>query len=366
MGFFSLINSVPRDIFAKKLAEIREQLAYIIFYKRNIDEILILISSIEKGHREFAVFFRELLLVLGPDSKIKSLRDCEMMPPELIGRCKSTFLMNNEVNLKLPIKDIYQILAILRENNLSNNDKYRQYQKQLDILVMARINDELKMYFGEEDNSTSKNTSTINIPVASTCSVCLSVLDAEESLILKNCQHLICKYCFKEYILSQFHEGMKEMRCFERNCAKLISPHDIADGGLSDIENLINKNILLSKVSQIPGAFFCRNEYCPDAFIPSLINKKPHNSSYICRTCNYAQCRKCANSHAGMSCKKFAAQVKKSKGNEKRLIKGKNLKYKPCPKCQVIIEKNEGCDHMTCKSCHYEFWWSTLKEYKKP
>lgn len=36
---------------------------------------------------------------------------------------------------------------------------------------------------------------------------------------------------------------------------------------------------------------------------------------------------------------------------------------KSCPKCHVQIEKNGGCDHMTCR-CGYEFFWSTLLPYK--
>lgn len=37
---------------------------------------------------------------------------------------------------------------------------------------------------------------------------------------------------------------------------------------------------------------------------------------------------------------------------------------KGCPKCGVMIEKNGGCDHMTCAMCKHGFWWSTLKPYR--
>lgn len=35
-----------------------------------------------------------------------------------------------------------------------------------------------------------------------------------------------------------------------------------------------------------------------------------------------------------------------------------------CPKCQASIEKNGGCNHMTCPTCKYEFCWICLNEWK--
>jgi len=37
---------------------------------------------------------------------------------------------------------------------------------------------------------------------------------------------------------------------------------------------------------------------------------------------------------------------------------------KACPRCQAPIEKNGGCDHMTCR-CTHEFYWTTLVPYKR-
>lgn len=37
---------------------------------------------------------------------------------------------------------------------------------------------------------------------------------------------------------------------------------------------------------------------------------------------------------------------------------------KRCPKCQVLIFKTGGCDHMTCL-CRHEFWWTSLMPYRR-
>lgn len=35
---------------------------------------------------------------------------------------------------------------------------------------------------------------------------------------------------------------------------------------------------------------------------------------------------------------------------------------KRCPSCQVLIQKNGGCDHMSCR-CGHQFWWSSGLKY---
>merc|ERR1711964_584253 len=38
---------------------------------------------------------------------------------------------------------------------------------------------------------------------------------------------------------------------------------------------------------------------------------------------------------------------------------------KPCPSCNNPIQKDDGCNHMTC-TCRHEFCWTCLGPYYEP
>jgi hypothetical protein len=45
-------------------------------------------------------------------------------------------------------------------------------------------------------------------------------------------------------------------------------------------------------------------------------------------------------------------------------LRGRTITCKRCPKCDVRITKDGGCDHMRCGLCSHEWWWSTGKSYR--
>jgi ariadne-1 len=78
--------------------------------------------------------------------------------------------------------------------------------------------------------------------------------------------------------------------------------------------------------------------------------------------CGQRICWRCREeAHAPLSCEKIERWMKVT---EEESMQAKWLceNTKPCPRCNLRIEKNGGCNHMTCRTqhgegCGYEFCW---------
>ena len=63
----------------------------------------------------------------------------------------------------------------------------------------------------------------------------------------------------------------------------------------------------------------------------------------VCDNCESEFCGKCLLTRHEGDCDKHEVEFFES-----------NLHYRQCAKCKFIIEKNQGCNHMTCR-CKYQF-----------
>lgn len=67
-------------------------------------------------------------------------------------------------------------------------------------------------------------------------------------------------------------------------------------------------------------------------------------------------------SHSPCPCKVVARWNEKSQ-DDSETVKWMTQNTKDCPKCKAVIEKNGGCNHMTCRNCAYEFCWPCLGDW---
>jgi ariadne-1 len=107
---------------------------------------------------------------------------------------------------------------------------------------------------------------------------------------------------------------------------------------------------------------------CPNPKCDKIIKLPGHGMFDIKCECGTIFCFKCLKeSHRPCDCFMMEIWEKKSKGDENENTKWLLINTKQCPNCKKHIEKNQGCNHMTCRKeaggCGYEFCWICLGEW---
>ncbi len=198
-----------------------------------------------------------------------------------------------------------------------------------------------------------------NNPPDITCGICLSEFSFDEIhwkfSKIPRCDHRFCNDCIAKYLTELIIDGkVLKIKCPNNNCNNELSESEIKDFlKYSDLQ-IIQKYEKFKKnleISMDPKHCWCIRPGCE-----YLVEGDAKHPKIICK-CGQMMCFNCMNPwHEGRDCESAIEQEYK-----KYAEKGK---VKNCPKCKSRIEKNEGCNHMHCTRCKYDFCWLCNREYK--
>lgn len=189
----------------------------------------------------------------------------------------------------------------------------------------------------------------------------------------EKCHHYACLSCLNSYanqILANFQEH-KSINCYD--CDSPLF--------LTELRRIFSDDKLLLKYKkrlfeQSADIVWCPRCHHSIVCVPSESTSGNHKSFVECFHCQYTFCRRCNESwHPQIQCPKdqLIQEVKqnlnvdKPKLNkiqiDKILSEIENVEViekctKPCPSCNVRIEKNGGCQHMNCRQCQIHFCWT--------
>nr|XP_009783099.1 PREDICTED: protein ariadne-1-like [Nicotiana sylvestris] len=98
---------------------------------------------------------------------------------------------------------------------------------------------------------------------------------------------------------------------------------------------------------------YCPYERCSKLLIYDHGKKMLHEC--ICPWCQKLFCAQCRVPwHSGRDCYKFQKEEKDREDDQKVKLLAENKKWINCPSCKSLVEKVDGCKHMTCR-CKMEF-----------
>jgi len=182
----------------------------------------------------------------------------------------------------------------------------------------------------------------------SECAICFSNVEGE--LTLKDCQHSFCKDCLQEYLKTEISSmNVLKIKCPDQTCPCILnssSLEELLDS--SDFERY--QKLFLQKTAKRTQDIICPQPGCSKIILPvkDSTSTKCGCGSIICNLCGSLE-------HQGKSC--IAAVDPEFEA----YAAANNLKM--CLMCKTVISRVEGCLHITCSVCDYDWCWLCGREY---
>ena len=207
------------------------------------------------------------------------------------------------------------------------------------------------------NNNINNNELIINLDDIQndfTCPICGDLIENNKNNVIKldKCGDEYCINCWYNYIQSKIEEGYVNIKCMNYDCQEILNKEFILKI-IKDNDKLIKKYDKFSKKLEIlnnPNKKFCPYKNC-DSY-----GEKIDNNKYI----------KCKNGHkfCFICLKEWHGNKPCEKKEDEEINKWKKDKIlKKCPNCKIWTEKNEGCNHMTCAECKYQWCWLCNQKY---
>uniref|UniRef100_A0A1I7S7D3 RBR-type E3 ubiquitin transferase n=1 Tax=Bursaphelenchus xylophilus TaxID=6326 RepID=A0A1I7S7D3_BURXY len=192
---------------------------------------------------------------------------------------------------------------------------------------------------------------------------CCEICYEQDKVYGLSSDHVYCDNCWRNYLTIKIRdEGAMLITCPGLKCGKILIEKMITA--------FISDEIILKKYKKLVVNSFVQSnlklKWCPALDCGRAV-KVPHAE---CRPikceCSMVFCFNCSQEwHDPVSCDMLKLWLKKC-SDDSETSNWLNANTKDCPKCHVTIEKDGGCNHMTCKnvSCRFEFCWTCLGPWK--
>lgn len=195
------------------------------------------------------------------------------------------------------------------------------------------------------------------------CEICLTPLfsgGAHDVWGLINCQHCFHKSCLHPYLEGEISNKKFPIKCPMENCPKEILNEDL----MENMEQTSIDKYLDFTLKNYVDIHAAEMSWCPTADCNFAFVYDNEIRVLNCPRCRNSYCLKCRTvEHKDMTCKEYQINSKTDKNDEKFIDFVKGHKFKQCTQCLFWVEKNQGCDHMTCR-CGYQFCYKCGGKYQ--
>lgn len=194
------------------------------------------------------------------------------------------------------------------------------------------------------------------------CDICCEDEEGLESYALK-CGHRYCVNCYRHYLAQKIREEGEAARiqCPSDDCNLIIDSISLDLLVTSELTERYHTLLNRTYVEDKESLKWCPAPDCPNA-VECGVKKKDLDRIVptVACACGHRFCFGCIlNDHQPAPCGLVKKWLKKC-ADDSETANWISANTKECPKCNSTIEKNGGCNHMTCRKCKHEFCWMCM------
>ena len=175
-----------------------------------------------------------------------------------------------------------------------------------------------------------------------------------------SCGHDFCRDCYAHYVTQKIKEEGESGRiqCPGIKCKRIVDARLVELVTTSDVYQRYSDLLVRAYVDDVKALRWCPAPNCEFAVKCSVRSTQLHQIIPTVKcSCNFQFCFGCGLAdHQPCICTLTRMWLKKCQ-DDSETANWISAHTKECPKCVSTIEKNGGCNHMTCKKCKYEFCW---------
>ncbi|KAI9669153.1 MAG: hypothetical protein M1829_005154 [Trizodia sp. TS-e1964] len=195
-----------------------------------------------------------------------------------------------------------------------------------------------------------------------TCDICCEDGPGLQTYAMK-CKHRYCTNCYSQYLaqkISQEGEAAR-IQCPKDGCQRILDSKSLDLLVAHELKDRYHTLLTRTYVDNKDNLKWCPAPNCIYA-LECQVRKRQLGEivpTVICK-CSHAFCFGCSlNDHQPAHCVLVKRWMKKC-ADDSETANWISANTKECPKCASTIEKNGGCNHMTCRKCKHEFCWMCM------
>uniref|UniRef100_A0A8C6UT35 Ankyrin repeat and IBR domain-containing protein 1 n=1 Tax=Neogobius melanostomus TaxID=47308 RepID=A0A8C6UT35_9GOBI len=222
------------------------------------------------------------------------------------------------------------------------------------------------------------------------CGICMSSISIFEDPVDMTCGHEFCRACWEGFLNIKIQEGeAHNIFCPAFDCYQLV-PVEVIESVVSrEMDRRYLQFDIKAFVENNPAIRWCPVAGCERAVRLNTRGPGSSTSDFLSFPLLRAPAVDCGKghlfcwacqgeAHEPCDCETWKAWLQKVSEMKPEELAGVTVAYedaanclwlltnsKPCANCKSPIQKNEGCNHMQCAKCKYDFCWICLEEWKK-